>query len=81
MKTFHENTLKALAEVVAAAGLSDPAEIQPNMLRIRQKTGEVLQADEAYPRLAEGELLGGTDHPGFRDYWAEASATRFGPAS
>ena len=78
VKTFHENTLKALAEVVAAAGLSSPAEVKPWMLQVRQKSGEVKPASEAYPHLQEGELLSGTDHKVFRTYWASASAERFG---
>ncbi len=80
--TFHRNTMKALAEVVSAAGLTSPADLKPNMLQVRQKTGQVLTAEDAYPRLVEGELLaGGVEHPVFRRYWPQASAERFGPAN
>jgi len=74
---FHRNTMKALAEVVSAAGLSSPAEVQPSMLQVRQKTGNVIPANEAFPVLAVGELLAGSDNPIFRKHWAAASASRF----
>ena len=77
---FHRNTMKALAEVVAAAGLSSPAEVQPGMLQVRQKSGDVIPANEAFPMLATGELLAGSEDPAFRKYWAMASAASFEPA-
>lgn len=76
---FHRNTLKALADVVSAAGLDSPAAVKSDMLQVRQKTGDVIPANEAYPLLAEGELLAGTDNPMFRKYWALARSETFTP--
>lgn len=78
---FHLNTMKALAEVVSAAGLDSPAHFQSNMLQVRQKTGDVIPANEAYPRLSEGELLAGSANPMFRKYWAMARSDTFEPAA
>jgi len=77
VRAFHKNTLEALAEVVSAAGLSGPADVRPEMLRVRQKNGEVLSAEAAYPHLSAGELLEGTNEPMFRRAWDLASASRF----
>ena len=76
---FHRNTLEALADVVSAAGLDSPAAVKPSMLQVRQKTGDVIPANEAYPLLAEGGLLASTDNPMFRKYWALARSETFTP--
>ncbi|MBT5415070.1 MAG: FMN-binding glutamate synthase family protein, partial [Rhodospirillaceae bacterium] len=56
---FHRNTLRALDEIVAAAGFETPMELQPWHLMVRQKSGEVLSADKAFPLLEPGSLLQG----------------------
>ena len=78
---FHRNTMKALAEVVSAAGLENPALVEANMLQVRQKTGDVIPANEAYPLLSPDELLVGTANPMFRKYWAMARSDTFEPAA
>ena len=78
---FHRETLHALAELVAAAGLSHPSELQPHHFMRRITADRVLSFAEIYRFLAPGELLGGSDHPLFRDAWAMARADSFAPAS
>ena len=77
---FHANTLKAVAEMVGAAGLDHPAELKPRHFMIRCKDGETRNAEEAHPRMAEGALL--TQDPGDAEAaarWARARADSFTP--
>ncbi len=75
---YHGATMKSLAELVAAAGLSHPSQIMPYHLKKRVAADRVLRFDELYPPLAPGELISGTDDPRFRDAWRIASAASFG---
>ena len=76
---FHHNTMHALAEVVAAAGLDHPGQFETWHFRRRLETGEVLRGDDAYHRLAPGELLAGTEHPDYARAWQMAQAASFAP--
>ncbi|MBI1211958.1 MAG: FMN-binding glutamate synthase family protein [Alphaproteobacteria bacterium] len=79
--TFHRNSCEALSEIVAAAGFRHPKDLQPHHLMVRQKTGEVLPADKAFPVLERGELTdGGAHHPDYKAAWAMARAESFAPA-
>jgi len=79
--SFHRNTLKALAEIVAAAGFDHPEELQPWHLMVRQKNGETVSADRAYRILDPGTLVGGTcDIADYRDAWQMARVDSFAPA-
>ena len=76
---FHHNTIAALAEFVAAAGLDHPRELRPEFVYLREGNRSILPASKALRWLKPGELLetGGGD--GFADYWAMASAETFAP--
>ena len=76
--SFHRETVKALAELIAAAGLSHPGELKPHHLMRRVSAERVASFSELYPMLAPGELIAGTDHPRFKTAWAAARADRFG---
>jgi len=77
---FHTNTLKALAEIVAAAGFDHPGQIQPWHLMIRQNNGEVLPADKAFPLLKPGELVeGACTIKAYATPWRLATAASFSP--
>jgi glutamate synthase domain-containing protein 2 len=76
---FHAATLQALAELVAAAGLSNPNEFRCAHFQRRISPFEVKSFTDIYPPLAEGELLAGTAHQGFARAWAQASAFSFQP--
>ncbi len=76
---FHRETLKALAELVAATGLSHPNELQPYHFMRRITADRVLSFAEIYRLLKPGELLAGTTHPQFVDAWAMARADSFAP--
>ncbi len=74
---FHESTLHALAEFVAAAGLDHPSEFMPAHFSRRISAREVVTFAELYPTLRSGELLGGTSDPRFRQAWEMADANSF----
>jgi hypothetical protein len=76
---FHQSTLKALAEVVAAAGLDHPSELRLHHFARRISANRAESFAEIYPRLAPGALLAGTDDPRFRQAWGLARADSFAP--
>ncbi|MDT4831995.1 hypothetical protein FQZ97_655300 [compost metagenome] len=75
---FHRNTLKALAEMIAAAGLSHPSQIEAKHLVRRLSASEIKLYSQLHVFLAPGELLGG-DISGefYRRMWQMARADRF----
>jgi glutamate synthase domain-containing protein 2 len=77
---FHRSTLKALAEVVAAAGLEHPSQLQPRHFSRRVSPSVVQRFDQLYRFLRPGELLAGTDDPRFADAWRAARADSFAAA-
>ncbi len=77
---FHQNTLHALAELVAAAGLHHPAELKPHHIVRRVSHNEVRLLSNLYPFLQPGELLDGEATPAvYRTYWPLASPDSFAP--
>ena len=77
---FHQNTLKALAELVGAAGLRHPTELQPHHIVMRLSHGRVQTFATLYPQLKPGELLDAeADPPVFKRFWSMASADSFEP--
>ncbi len=75
---FHRNTLKALKELLAAAGLSHPRELGPEHVIRRVSSTEVRSLAALHQWVAPGELLGGVaDHPAFKVFWPGASAEGF----
>ncbi len=75
---FHRNTLAALAELVAAAGLTHPSQISPEHI-VRRVSGERIQLfSNIFPMLKPGELLNGEAEPAvYRFYWPKAQAESF----
>ena len=76
---FHRNTLKALAEVLGAAGLSHPHEMKAWHLHIRHADGRVLKGDAVYPHVEAGSLLSGHVGQELAQEWARAQAESFDP--
>jgi glutamate synthase domain-containing protein 2 len=80
VKMFHENTLKALKELLAAAGLRHPEELGPEHVIRRVSSTEVRSLSALYPFVKPGELLTGhPDHNVFRIFWNVARADTFAP--
>ncbi len=79
---FHHNTLAALAELIAAAGLEHPSQIRPHHVVRRVSHNEIRLLSNLYEFLEPGELLGGEpDSPVYRTYWPKARADSFEPAA
>jgi hypothetical protein len=54
---FHHNTIHALSELVAAAGLEHPDQLGPHHFLRRGSADRVVSYAEQYDRLQPGELL------------------------
>jgi len=77
---FHQNTLKALRDLICAAGLEHPCQIGPEHILRRVSPTEVRSLGALYRFLAPGELLGHIpEHAVFQAYWASARSDSFGP--
>ncbi len=79
VRQFQAATLKALGEVIAAAGLYHPSELRPHHVSKRIDMEQVRTYAELHPWLSAGELLQGTDEPHFRHAWNLADADHFNP--
>ncbi|HEX2604648.1 MAG TPA: FMN-binding glutamate synthase family protein [Oxalicibacterium sp.] len=80
---FHRNTMKALAELIAAAGLRHPSELKPHHLVRRVSANQVRLASALLPYLEPGQLLDDTRRNTlpevFAKYWPVAQAESFHP--
>ena len=78
---YQQNTLKALKELIAAAGLNHPEEIGPEHVVRRISSTEVRSLAVLHRFLKPGELLADElpDHPVYRVFWNEARADAFIP--
>ncbi|WP_338849667.1 FMN-binding glutamate synthase family protein [Massilia sp. W12] len=78
---FHQNTLKALRELVAAAGLNHPSELRPHHLVRRISSSQVRLAANLLPYIKPGQLLDAAQlaelPPVFQYYWPLAQAGSF----
>ena len=75
---YHRNSLHALAELLAAAGLEHPSNLRPHHVARRISSNEIRLYSKLFPYLAEGELLdGNSPHPFYRQAWAMASPDSF----
>ncbi|HZH44333.1 MAG TPA: FMN-binding glutamate synthase family protein [Lysobacter sp.] len=77
---FHQNTLKALRDLICAAGLEHPQQIGPEHILRRVSPTEVRSLGALYRFLQPGELLAHIpDHAVFQAYWATARSDSFAP--
>ena len=80
---FHQNTLKALQELVQAAGLTHPGEISAAHIVRRVAQGEVKLLANQLPFVSPGALLqaieqrGGWPHKVYELYWPLARSDSF----
>ena len=80
--SFHRNTLKALAEMLAAAGLTHPSQLQAQHLVRRMSATEVKLFSQLHVFLKPGELLTGEVQGEFyARMWQLARADSFDPHS
>ncbi|WP_449447997.1 FMN-binding glutamate synthase family protein [Thermomonas brevis] len=78
---FHDNTLRALRDLLCAAGLSHPEQLGPEHILRRVSPTEVRSLSALYRYLEPGELLGGRlpEHAVFREFWHQARSDAFMP--
>lgn len=76
---FHRNTLKALGELLCAAGLEHPSQLGPEHILRRVTPTEVRSLGTLYRFLEPGILLGDGPYPHsvFREWWAAARSDSF----
>ncbi|MBD1585542.1 FMN-binding glutamate synthase family protein [Pseudomonas typographi] len=78
--SFHRNTLVALGEMLSAAGLSHPSQLEPKHLVRRMTTTEVRLFSQIHVFLEPGELLGQSISAEFYGrMWRMAQADSFSP--
>ncbi len=78
---FHRLTLKALSDMLAAAGLEHPDDLKPYHLVRRVSPTEIRQFSELHTFLQPGDLLGDDCTDGlYAANWALAQAASFAPA-
>lgn len=78
---FHHNTLHALSELTAAAGLEHPSEFHREHISRRISQSEVKTFADLYPELDTGSLLNGTADERYLASWRKADAHSFRMAS
>ncbi len=77
---FHGQSLKALSDMLAAAGLEHPDQLTPHHMVRRVSLTEVRPFADLHTFLEPGVLLDGRCPVGFyKDNWARASADEFDP--
>jgi glutamate synthase domain-containing protein 2 len=78
---FHQNTLKALAHLISAAGLTHPSQLEPHHLVRRISQNQVKLVSNLVPFLEPGQLLDSVQlsrtPPVFARYWPLAQAESF----
>jgi len=77
---FHQNTLRALRDMLGAAGLEHPSQLGPEHILRRVSPTEVRSLSALYRFLEPGELLDHVpEHVVFRTFWANARSDSFLP--
>jgi len=78
---FHDNTLKALAEFVAATGLTHPSQFSREHIVRRVSRSEIRLLSAIYPAMRPGAILEGdlSRWPVYSRYWEMARADSFSP--
>jgi glutamate synthase domain-containing protein 2 len=74
---FHHETVRSLAEIIAAAGLEGPGQLLPQHIMRRSPDGKVTSFKEQYVSLAPGILLETPHATPFAEAWALASSASF----
>ena len=75
--SFHRETLKALAEIIAAAGLNHPHDLRPNHFMQRAAPDRSISFEELYHCMEPGGLLAGIAPPPMQEAWDAASPGSF----
>ena len=74
---YHKNTIAALAQVVAAAGLEHPDELGPEHVSRRVAPTDVRAYSKIYDYLEPGALLEGRCDDRWKEWWKCSQASTF----
>lgn len=75
---YHRNTMRALRELLSAAGVSHTTQLTPEHILRRVSPVEVRSIGALYRFLKPGDLIGKVpDHAVFQDFWAKARSDSF----
>lgn len=75
---FHKETIHSFMELMAAAGIADPSQIERRHIYQRVSMTEIRRYDELFPPLIRGSLLKERTVPdAFRLDWQDANPDRF----
>jgi glutamate synthase domain-containing protein 2 len=78
VRQFHDRTVAALADMLAAAGLSHPDALMPHHIVHRVSQTEIRQFDQVHHFIPSGSLLGGKCIlPYYNNSWNRAQAASF----
>ncbi|MCP5345369.1 MAG: FMN-binding glutamate synthase family protein [Pseudomonadales bacterium] len=76
---FHERTLAALSDIVAAAGLTHPRDLQPHHLIHRIGATRASAIDRIYNFIPDKALLDAPEETHYADWWKAADPDSFKP--
>jgi hypothetical protein len=78
---YHTNTLRALGELLSAAGLDDPSQLGPEHVVRRVSPVEIRSLAALYRFIEPAALLNNNipEHSVFQQFWADARADTFQP--
>lgn len=77
---FHDNTLRALRDLICAAGLTNPSELGPEHIMRRVSPTEIRSLAALHRFLKPGDLIGKVpEHAVFQAFWEEARSDSFAP--
>ena len=74
---FHEKTLEALADIVAASGLEHPRDLRPHHLSMRANPTDARSVDAAETFIDENQLLDAPDDTIYARHWHAADPDSF----
>ena len=77
IRNFHEETVKALGELLAASGQQHPEEMSRDDIYHRVGSSKILRFDELYPPIEPGCMVNGNMPAQYQRYVDAASAETF----
>jgi len=77
VRNFQHETVRSLAEMLAAAGLTSPKDLKPHHILRRAGGGKVQSLADMFIKVGDGDLLNGKVPEAWRRPWATAKAERF----